>query len=265
MAKKKHGQAFGSFASLNRRPQPPPDEEEGLLHGLVWGALAEGRSVKTATMVAEIGAEAMEGALRLGWSKTLERPACRKGCSYCCRGLRVDVSPPEIIRLALHAKSSLSPEVLASVAERAKENAKKTHGKRVLRYPIQLPCALLGAEGECLAYEARPLACRKEHSLDVEVCKTGFEDQTPDVDTALPRSEAPFVLSNMAFMSYVKAIEAAGVDGVGYELQEALHIALSNPNAIDEWVKDGSPFRAARLDPNEPPPPPPQPIQLRRK
>lgn len=46
---------------------------------------------------------------------------------------------------------------------------------------VRRPCPLLDeAEGRCRAYAARPVNCRRENSIDVEVCRRYRED--PEIE-----------------------------------------------------------------------------------
>jgi Fe-S-cluster containining protein len=211
----------------------------------IKNALAGGATESAVLKVAEIAAGVMAEGQAIGWRTTEQVPACGKGCSYCCHGTRVTVTIPEVARLVAYARRHLGAEQLARVEERAKDNAAKTHGKTLLGYPLDLRCALLDDDGSCSAYAARPLMCQKEHSLDVSQCKAAFENDDPSIDPPIGRAQAVVDFGEMALGAYVGAATEACLDVRSYELQEALHLALSTPDAVRAWLAGGAVFASA--------------------
>jgi len=86
--------------------------------------------------------------------------ACGRRCAHCC-SLRVEVTGAEAARLA--------PFVTAPIARRIEANAAAARGLAPSAHRI--PCAFLGDDGSCLAYEARPLRCRAHVSASEPVCR----------------------------------------------------------------------------------------------
>ncbi len=72
---------------------------------------------------------------------------CRAGCDGCCH-VRLEVSPveAEAVRSHLAQLPAAEREALAEQARGAKPDR----------------CAMLGADGRCAIYEARPLVCRTQ-------------------------------------------------------------------------------------------------------
>jgi Fe-S-cluster containining protein len=95
--------------------------------------------------------------------------ACARGCSYCC-SLRVQgaalrgihsrrVAEAQLRTRRAWRESSSAPDGnVARTRELGEERRKRTN----------IACALLGEDGACTAYEARPAQCRRYHSTDVE-------------------------------------------------------------------------------------------------
>lgn len=142
-------------------------------------------------------------------SKQGGRMKCGRGCSLCCRGL-FDISLPDALLLA-EGLSLLPQEVMSRVKEaaiRIQDGIAKTapelpppHFLHVLsEEKIDAivdgaqcpPCALLGADGQCLVYKNRPLACRLEGAPMVDLhdglfgdwCELNFTDGVPDAALA---------------------------------------------------------------------------------
>jgi len=150
-------------------------------------------------------------------------PACRPGCSYCCK-LFVSVRAPEARRLAA-ALRALPAAQLADVRRRLAANAARVKGSTSESYP-RVPCALLSTEGTCIAYETRPFSCRDYHSFDVEACRKVDVGEAPGVPS---HREAAAVHVEVA-MAWVEALAASGGDTDSYELQQVLHILLQDPH-----------------------------------
>src|SRR5206468_3431804 len=109
--------------------------------------------------------------------------------------------------------------------------------------------------GECLVYGARPLACRKQHALDAQQCKDAFDQEAARSDAAsaappvegltIEQAKLPIKAGMQVFAAYRAALAAAGVDDAAYEFQEALHIALSRPDAFEAWLAGEAIFDSA--------------------
>lgn len=211
----------------------------------IGDALTSVPTESTTLDAAVVATTAMDTAIGEAWSASGAVPACRKGCSYCCRGIRVEVTPPEAARAIAFARANLPPETVADIAKRAAANAPQTHGKSALDYPAQLPCTFLGDDGECLVYEARPILCRQEHSLDVADCERAFTAQEAGGDSPILRDPQVSGRSALLLFAYRKALAAAELDASSYELQEAVHIAFSSPTAFASWVAGDRTFDAA--------------------
>ncbi len=115
-----------------------------------------------------------------------ERPACQKGCAYCCHQL-VPLTTLEAQRIADYASRLPRSERrdLAKAVDRQAERFAAWVKKRApqdiqdretnLDYLRQgIPCPFLGSQNECRVYPVRPLICRGHHALGTSVnCQTG--------------------------------------------------------------------------------------------
>lgn len=114
------------------------------------------------------------------WDKHEEGPPdCHRGCSYCCH-LKVDVEKCEGLYLARHIKKNYTKDQIKRLKKAAQERVVLTEGKDAAWFPGQkLPCILLNVNtGDCMAYDGRPLACRRTYSYNKEMCRTGYEGTT---------------------------------------------------------------------------------------
>jgi hypothetical protein len=106
-----------------------------------------------------------------------------------------------------------------------------------------VPCALLGADGACTVYAARPLACRGHHSFDVEACRLVFETR---VDRKTAKRDTILLFADGAARGLRDALGELRLDGGTYELNQALAIALADPTAASRWRAGEDAFAEAR-------------------
>jgi Fe-S-cluster containining protein len=170
--------------------------------------------------------------------------ACRRGCSFCC-SLQVHVAPHEAFTLAEWLRKHFAPERLAEVVMRLTDNAAKTRAMGdEARKRSNLACALLGDDGACTAYEARPAQCRRFHSMRLEVCKASHANPADD---SLESPNHPAVAHNAAVIvtQAGQAVRDAGLDANPVDMNLALLAALESPKAWRRWRDGKKPFPAA--------------------
>jgi Fe-S-cluster containining protein len=167
--------------------------------------------------------------------------ACRRGCSFCC-SLQVQVAPHETFTLAQWLRKNFSAERLAAVTARLRDNAAKTRAMGdAARKRSNLACALLGDDGACTAYEARPAQCRRFHSTNLEVCKASFANPADD---SIESPNHPAVAHNAAVIvtQANRAVRDAGLDATPADMNLALLEALGNPKSWRRWRDGKKPF-----------------------
>ena len=169
--------------------------------------------------------------------------ACARGCGYCCN-LRVQVQPYEAFRLAAWLRKHFDAPAVARVVERLRANERKTRelGEET-RKRTNIPCALLGDDGACTAYEARPAQCRRYHSTSVDPCKAFHADPSrDDIDSGMH----PAVSHNadVIITQARHAIREAGLNDDSVDMNIALLEALENPKSLRRWKDGKKPFVA---------------------
>jgi Fe-S-cluster containining protein len=100
---------------------------------------------------------------------------CKEGCSWCCHQVVYAITP-EFELLAAYIKHSLPEEIKEKIYKRATEKhriTKKLSQEKLQNY--KSPCPLL-FDGKCVAYEARPMACRIYLSTDVSTCEEYYNN-----------------------------------------------------------------------------------------
>jgi Fe-S-cluster containining protein len=169
--------------------------------------------------------------------------ACALGCNHCCH-LRLTVQPYEAFALAAWLRRRFSPAELTAVTARLEDNAARTREMGVeARKRTNLRCALLGDDGACTAYEARPAQCRRYHSLRLETCKSFYDNPADDT---LESPLHPALAHNAAVLitQSQHAVRDEGLDAEPEDINLALLEALANPKAWRRWRDGKKPFPA---------------------
>ncbi len=166
---------------------------------------------------------------------------CTRGCSYCC-SMQVDVAPHEAFTLAAWLRRHFESARLAEVVRRLRHNVERTREVGLeTRKRMNLACALLGDDGACTAYEARPAHCRRFHSTRVATCIASYENPADD---SIESPMHPAVAHNAAvIITQAKhAVRDAGLDAEPVDMNRALLDALENPKAWRRWRDGKKPF-----------------------
>ena len=163
--------------------------------------------------------------------------ACRRGCSSCC-SLQVDILPAEAFALAAWLRRRFEPSRLQATLARLRDNAARTRAMGLeARKRSNMPCALLGGDGACTAYEARPSQCRQFHSTRLETCLASHANPADD---AIEAPLDPAVAHNAAVIITAArhALREGAMDAEPADMNLALLEALENPKAWRRW-RDG--------------------------
>jgi Fe-S-cluster containining protein len=170
--------------------------------------------------------------------------ACARGCAYCCN-LRVQVQPYEAFRLAAWLRRHFDADALTRVLERLRANAAKTRALgEEARKRTNIACALLGEDGACSAYEARPAQCRRYHSTSVDPCKAFHADPSRD-DIESGMHPAVSHNADVIITQGRHAARDAGLNDDSVDMNVALLEALENPKSFRRWKDGKKPFVAS--------------------
>lgn len=153
--------------------------------------------------------------------------ACRKGCAMCCH-LRVAAMPVEVLGVLDYLRQQRSPAAMEAVARKVAATAAQLRALPAeTLLTVNIPCPLLGEDGACSVYPARPFNCRAYHSLDVEACKQSFAH--PD-DLSLGHPQSTTLAQTHAGLQegLRDSLQGAGYDVGQYELVTALDEAISD-------------------------------------
>ena len=170
--------------------------------------------------------------------------ACRGDCPACCC-LRVTVTAPEALLLARFISvnaAAFNERNVDLVARITAINAAVGSLSEAERMAAGRSCAMLEA-GFCLAYKIRPLACRGHASFDAEACAAAIAGQNVDV----PVSAEHMVLRSLVQSAMMAAMHEAGLASGLYELNSAVALALTTPDAPRLWARRGDPLVKAKI------------------
>jgi hypothetical protein len=157
------------------------------------------------------------------------RPACGKGCSYCCHDW-VPVLANEVF-LAGEAVAAIADRtVRRGVIDTVHRNAARAQASIAaphLHRPVR--CAMLAEDDSCLIYKNRPEHCRNRHSTSLDSCLADFVEGGSGKGI-LAKSTACEVVNTASRAGFVHALEAGGQDTREYEMSSALSEYLRDPH-----------------------------------
>lgn len=237
-----------------RRPgrQPPPSTD-GLeldarrsqrlqTRALLQNSRTPLQVIQIAEHAGTLAEQAIEQAIR---QSPPRRPfTCREGCAWCCHKT-VGTSAPEVIRIAAFLRERLSTEQWEALRERIRQRDEQ---RRTLLHhdpwaAARLPCALL-VDNRCSVYPVRPLTCRGYNSSDARRCELVVKSHQPvEVPVYGPQQR----LATMVLDGLRAGLAESKLQGDLLELTAALRIALTVPDAFDQWLAGKPVFAASRL------------------
>ena len=136
------------------------------------------------------------------------------------------VTPPEALAIANYLRATQSPEDYTAIASRARQNAIDAD-----RSPF---CPLLGGEGVCAAFAVRPIWCQT-----CALCQArASEDFSESFDETVSHVNQEIEQGLSA------GLRLAELDGTPYELNRALVVAMTVPDAAGLWGHGGDLFRS---------------------
>jgi Fe-S-cluster containining protein len=148
-------------------------------------------------------------------------PACSKGCHWCCHQ-PVYAMSYELDFLNQFLKENFISETRNEIAVRSAEKREKLSvlkGDDLLYSKV--PCPLL-KEGTCMAYEARPVACRIYLSSNVASCLQFYHE--PHKEESIPALlQFPLRMGRMLNEGFKAALKAHGMVAGEYRIDEKIN------------------------------------------
>ena len=145
---------------------------------------------------------------------------CKKGCERCCHQ-PVFAMNYEMDYLNDFIKRNFDKETQKGIEIRAKNKKDKlSFLNETDLLNSKSPCPLL-EKGACLAYRARPMACRIYLSSDVNSCLRFFKN--PDNKTSIPALlNLPFRTGQMMNEGFKAALKSNGIKTQEFRIEDKL-------------------------------------------
>lgn len=170
--------------------------------------------------------------------------ACQRGCDSCCT-LRVSATAPEVLLVARFLRA-VQPRLLErgiDLIARLRQADARTRGlSEAARVGLRQPCPFV-AQGVCVVYGVRPLACRGHASHDVAACRQAAAGALTEV----PYSQGHWMVRSLVQSAMQSALRDSGRAWASYELNHALLIALGDEGAEAAWLAGADPLAPAAL------------------
>jgi Fe-S-cluster containining protein len=170
--------------------------------------------------------------------------ACKEGCSFCCSGYEVHVSPIEVLGIAEYIAGSFTREEIERLVLRALDvqEAKEAHT------PDETPrtrftCPLLEND-RCRIHPFRPFTCRGVNAFDAKACEASARDDTAGL--TVEGYVHPYRVNLGVLKGIQQALRQTSFDDRPLDLTPALLISLTTPDIREKWLAGEPVFEQAR-------------------
>lgn len=145
---------------------------------------------------------------------------CSKGCSWCCNQT-VYVQSHELDYLRKWSLLFLSQENVLGIRQKANEKYLLTSKmKKEELHLYKAPCPML-VKGECIAYPARPVACRVYLSYQVSSCQ--YENEHPEDKSRYPQLfDFPFKAGRKMNEGFTQWLTEQGETIIEFTMEEGI-------------------------------------------
>ncbi len=159
---------------------------------------------------------------------------CRQGCAWCCHQ-EVFAVTHEFLYLREYADRELSGESRAGVLARAREKERLTVNRPLEeQLKVRVACPFLEA-GSCLAYEARPMACRIYLSSSVSSCQ--WDHDHPGNGTKHPDLyEFPLQAGRMLNEGFVAGLKQMGLQVGELPIEQGYASMVAADQNMEDWI-----------------------------
>lgn len=155
---------------------------------------------------------------------------CARGCAACCT-LRVTATAPEVLAIARFLRAvepGLKSRGIDLIAQVRAADAATAGLDEAERVGLRQRCAFI-AQGVCVIYRVRPLACRGHASHDRRACAEAAAGRVQEV----PYSQAHHLVRALVQNAMQSALRDARLSWGAYELNRPLCLAFDAAEAFD--------------------------------
>jgi len=159
---------------------------------------------------------------------------CKHGCAWCCHQ-EVFAITHEFLYLHDFALRKLSQKEREGILERAREKVILTMNKSLEeQLCVRYACPFLN-EGSCMAYEARPMACRIYLSSSVRSCKR--EHDQPGNQKNIPELyEFPLIAGRMLNEGFVACLKQLGLQTSELPMEQGYSSMVTFGQTMEDWL-----------------------------
>jgi Fe-S-cluster containining protein len=170
--------------------------------------------------------------------KTVE---CKKGCYLCCCQA-VLLLPHEILFLCRFMQENMDKKERTVILNKAKEKDNETSIMKAQEFlHHKSPCPLL-ENGSCLAYEARPMACRTYISSRVDGCIEEYHNPK-DVDIFPDLYEFTIRAGRMINEGICNYLFEYNIPSPEWQIESGLRTAFEDKDAFNKWLSGENIFQ----------------------
>jgi len=166
---------------------------------------------------------------------------CRKGCSICCCQA-VLALPYEVLYVFNYLSKSLSDNDIKALSERAHHRDEVTKNMKVMEFlHYKSPCPLL-VNDICIAYSARPMACRTYISSSREGCVKEYHNPSdhdifPDLYEFTIRAGR---MMNEGICAYLTEKRLLSTE---WQIESMLITAFEKMDSFELWISGENVFQ----------------------
>ena len=214
----------------------------GAMHSAFSGVISQRQNIVENLL--SIAFSSFDGNVKIQ-TESQPKLACNQGCAACCR-LRVVASAPEILLIAkyLRAKSAHFQQCGIDLTQRIAEADADTRAlSEAERAQRKRRCPFI-FKGACTIYPVRTMACRGHASLDKRACASALAGN----DTIVPISQPHLMVRSIVQNAMQSALLDNGYAWKLYELNHALHLALTDESIETRWLKGEDEFSPAMIN-----------------
>ena len=163
---------------------------------------------------------------------------CKQDCTWCCHQ-EVFALSHEFLYLNKYVNQNLSGETRTLILGKARDKVKLSMNKSVEeQLKIRAACPFLES-GSCLAYEARPMACRIYLSSSARSCKE--EHDHPHNKAHHPDLfEFPLQAGRMLNEGFVACLKQMGLQVAELPIEQGYSSLVTLGQTMEDWVRTGS-------------------------
>jgi len=160
--------------------------------------------------------------------------------------LRVTATAPEVFMLARFIRAVTPGLIKHGVdlrAQIARANGVTCGVGEADRVAARQRCPFI-AQGVCVVYQVRPLACRGLASYDRKACAQAASGRVNEIPYSEPHMQVRSLVQN----AMQSAMRDAGVAWGNYELNQSLLMALDDETLEARWLAGEDVLKAAQVD-----------------